>query len=268
MRPRSAWRRRLGVGSLLILALISSARQGAAERTDAPSHAPLRIVALGDSTTAPAKDWAPEIQQVYAECLSQRLQAAGIRADVFNAGIGDTTTRDAIERLDRDVRSHRPDIVIVQFGINDSWIDVDLGSTTPRLTRAEFRNNLRAIVRILRADGARLVLMTPNPMRWEDPYYIKAFQEHPGFLDTAEERGIDRLLDEYAADVRAIGAAERVALVDVNQAFEAYGREPGRSINELLLAGDGIHPNQAGQAFVCRLLAEKILKEVLPPGMH
>jgi lysophospholipase L1-like esterase len=52
--------------------------------------------------------------------------------------------------------------------------------------------------------------MTPNPMRWSDPYYIKALKEHP-----------------------------------------------------LLLAGDGIHPNQAGQALICRLLAEKLLKQVL-----
>jgi lysophospholipase L1-like esterase len=221
------------------------------------------IVALGDSTTASAKDWAPEIQEVYADCLPRQLRSAGIQAHVYNAGIGDTTTRDAVERLDRDVRAHRPDIVIVQFGINDSWIDVDLGSTTPRLTRAEYRNNLRMIVRVLESDGARVVLMTPNPMRWADPYYIKAFEQHPGLLDTADERGINQLLQQYASDVRAIAASEHVALVDVYRAFEAYGEQPGRSVNDLLLRGDGIHPNQSGQALVCRLLAGQLLKRVL-----
>jgi lysophospholipase L1-like esterase len=224
---------------------------------------PLRIVALGDSTTASAKDWAPEVHEVYADCLPRRLRAAGFKVRVDNAGIGDTTTRDAVERLDRDVRSHRPNIVIVQFGINDSWIDIDLGSTRPRLTRAEFRNNLRLIVRVLGRDGARVVLMTPNPMRWSDPYYIKAFKEHPGLLDTADARGIDRLLEQYAGDVRAVAASEHVLLVDVYQAFESHGRQPGRSVSDLLLAGDGIHPNQAGQALICRLLAEKLLQRVL-----
>jgi lysophospholipase L1-like esterase len=223
----------------------------------------IRIVALGDSTTARATDWAPEIREVYADCLPRRLQPFGIEAHVDNAGIGDTTTRDALERLDRDVRSRRPDIVIVQFGINDSWIDVDLGSTTPRLTRAEFRSNLRAIIRVLQTDGARVVLMTPNPMRWSDPFYIKAFEPHPELLSIADERGIDRLLEQYANDVREICRSERVALVDVYRGFESYGREPGKSVNELLLAGDGIHPNQAGQAFVCRLLADKLVKHVL-----
>jgi hypothetical protein len=37
-------------------------------------------------------------------------------------------------------------------------------------------------------------------------------------------------------------------------AFEHYGALPGQSIDDILLAGDGIHPNQAGQHLVCRLL--------------
>jgi len=222
----------------------------------------MRIVALGDSTTARASDWAPEIREVYADCLPRRLLPYGIRAHVDNAGIGDTTTRDALERLDRDVRSRRPELVIVQFGINDSWIDVDLGNTTPRLTRAEFRNNLRTIIRVLKADGTRVVLMTPNPMRWSDPFYIKAFEPHAELLSTADERGIDRLLEEYANDVREVSRSERVGLVDVYRAFESYGREPGKSVNDLLLAGDGIHPNQAGQALVCRLLADEIVRHL------
>ncbi len=245
------------------LIAVSAAAERAPASTVAGSQMMLRIVALGDSTTASARDWAPEVQEVYADCLPRRLRSAGVRAQVYNAGIGDTTTRDAVERLDRDVRSHRPDIVIVQFGINDSWIDVDLGSTDPRLTRAEFRNNLREIVRVLEADSARVVLMTPNPMRWSDPYYIEAFKQHPGLLDTGDERGIDRLLELYAADVRTVAADERVAVVDIYQAFESYGRQPGRSVGELLLAGDGIHPNQAGQALVCRLLAETLVTRVI-----
>ena len=246
-----------------LLVASSVAAVAAADRSTTVKHEPVRIVALGGSTTASAKDWAPEIREAYADCLPRRLRSSGVSAQVYNAGIGDTTTRDAVERLDRDVRAHRPDIVVVQFGINDSWIDVDLGSTSPRLTRAEFRNNLRAIIRQLKADGARVVLMTPNPMRWSDAYYVTAFEQHPGLLDTAAERGIDRLLEQYASDVRTVAGSEHVALVDVYEEFESYGRQSGHSVNELLLAGDGIHPNQAGQALVCRLLAEELVRAVL-----
>lgn len=221
---------------------------------------PVRIVALGDSTTATASDWAPEIQEVYADCLPGALKPHGIEAVVINAGVGDTTTRQAVGRLDRDVRRHHPDLVVVQFGINDSWIDVDQGKTRPRLSRAEFRSNLTTIVRRLKQDGTRVLLMTPNPMRWRDPYYIQAFTDHPGLLNIHEVRGIDRLLDVYATDVRDVAKIESVPLVDVFAAFENYGKLASHSIDDILLAGDGIHPNQAGQALVCRLLAEKIVE--------
>jgi lysophospholipase L1-like esterase len=240
------------------LALMAAVVTGVSPAGPSPAHKTLRIVALGDSTTATALDWAPPIKEVYADCLPRSLAAHGISATVVNAGIGDTTTRDALARLDRDVRSHHPDLVVIQFGINDSWIDVDQGSTAARLTRTEYRDNLGKIIAILKSDGAQVVLMTPNPMRWADPYYIKAFEEHSGLLDTHAPRGIDRLLDLYAADVRDVAHQEQVPLVDVFAAFEDYGKVPGHSIDELLLAGDGIHPNQAGQHLVCKLLTDRI----------
>ncbi len=191
-----------------------------------------------------------------------------IAAAVINAGIGDTTTRQAVARLDRDVRRHHPDLVVVQFGINDSWIDVDEGKTEPRLTRAEFRSNLTIIARRLKQDGARVILMTPNPMRWRDPFYIKAFAEHPGLLDVQAVRGIDLLLDQYAADVRDVARSESLPLVDVFDAFERYGNVPDQAIDDILLAGDGIHPNLAGQRLVCRLLTAQIVELLMPSAVN
>jgi lysophospholipase L1-like esterase len=232
---------------------------GGAGTLPAASHA-VRIVTFGDSTTATARDWAPEIKEVYSDCLPAALARQDIRAVVTNAGIGDTTTRQAVARLDRDVRRHHPDLVVVQFGINDSWIDVDEGKTKPRLTRAEFRRNLTIIARRLKQDGTQVILMTPNPMRWRDPFYIKAFTEHPGLLDVRADRGIDLLLDQYAEDVRDVAKSESLPLVDVFDAFERYGKAPGQTIDDILLAGDGMHPNEAGQRIVCQLLTAQIVE--------
>jgi len=256
-------------GLLFALAAGVAFAQGADERAK-PLSDPLaaikhiRIVALGDSTTAEYRDWAPSIHEVYSDCLPVALAPLGVSAVVVNAGIGDTTTRQAVARLDRDVRRYHPDLAVVQFGINDSWIDVDQGKTQPRLTRAEYRKNLQTIIRRLKQDGTLIVLMTPNPMRWDDPFYTKAFTEHPGLLDVNEVRGIDKLLDLYAQDVRDVAKKEAVALVDIFEAFERYGAISTQSVRDLLLAGDGIHPNEAGQRLVCKLLANRIA-EVLAP---
>jgi hypothetical protein len=110
--------------------------------------------------------------------------------------------------------------------------------------------------------------MTPNPMRWRDPFYIKAFDEHPGLLDVQAVRGIDLLLDQYAEDVRNVAKTESLPLVDVFDAFERYGKVPGHAIDDILLAGDGIHPNQAGQRLVCRLLAAQIVELLVPTAVE
>ena len=221
----------------------------------------LTIVAFGDSTTA-VDDWSGLDVPVYPDLLPGALVAYGVAARVVNAGICDTTTRDARERLDRDVRAHAPDLVVVQFGINDSWIDAGEGRREPRLSRDEYRDNLRLILRTLRADGAEVVLMTPNPMRWVAGGYIEVFRSHPGLLETAAERGINGLLDVYAQEVRDVAREEAIPLVDVQGAFEEHGDEAGQSVHDLLMEEDGIHPSAAGQRLVCRLLAPAIARLV------
>jgi lysophospholipase L1-like esterase len=251
----------LGIGLIARLKAAYARRRG---RRDEAATGPTTIVALGDSTTA-VDDWSGRNVATYPELLPEALAAHGIAARIVNAGIHGTTTREARERLDRDVRAHAPDLVVVQFGINDSWIDADLGSSEPRLSRDEFRGDLRHIVRTLRRDGAFVVLMTPNPMRWADPYYLEVFATRPGLLDTDDERGINAWLDLYAEDVRAVAREEAAALVDVHSAFEDHEDVPGRSIRDLLME-DGIHPNDAGQRLVCALLTDAIAGILDPSG--
>ncbi len=77
------------------------------------------IVALGDSSTA-VDDWAGQSIEMYPELLPHAPSARDIAARVRNAGIGETTTCEALERLDRDVRALTPDLVVILFGISDS----------------------------------------------------------------------------------------------------------------------------------------------------
>ena len=62
-----------------------------------------------------------------------------------------------------------------------------------------------------------------------------------------------------------VAREEAVSLVDLHRAFEDYGSGPGQSIRDLLLEGDGIHPNARGQRLVCELLAAEIARRRLAP---
>jgi len=220
---------------------------------------PIRIVALGDSTTEAG--WEGNAKRVYPERLKALLEARGIAVDVINAGISNTTTRQAIGRLDRDVRRFHPDYVIIQFGINDSWIDASLGRTQPRLTLDEYASNLKALIATLRADGSKPILMTPNPMRWSALYGDELRDPALGF-DFDDPRGINKLLDAYSERVREVARDESVPLVDVAERFEAYDRVPGRSIRELLLPGDNMHPSDAGHALIAEWLAAVLMADL------
>ena len=82
----------------------------------------INIVALGDSVTQ-GQFAADEIdyEAVYWNVLRQKINNLRntIPVNVINAGIGATTSKMALSRLERDVISHHPDLVIVCFGLNE-----------------------------------------------------------------------------------------------------------------------------------------------------
>lgn len=217
---------------------------------------PIRIVALGDSTTEAG--WDGNAKLVYAERLVGDLEVRGIEANVVNAGISNTTSKQALARLDSDVRRHNPDFVVVQFGINDSWIDAHQGRIEPRLSIEEYAYYLTTIIDTLRGDGAQVILMTPNPMRWSEMYGEELRDPALGF-NFEDPRGINRLLDNYTEQVRKLALEKGVPLIDVSANFETYDQVDGQSIHELLIPGDEMHPNDAGHTLIAHWLAEELL---------
>ncbi len=252
----SLWPRLIALAGIVLIGCPLDADGPA---SSARSKAAIRIVALGDSTTEAG--WEGNAKSVYPERLEAALEARGIDVEMINAGISNTTSRQAVERLDSDVRRFDPDYVIIQFGINDSWIDASLGRTEPRLTLAQYEGYLESIIATLRADGAKPILMTANPMRWSALYGDELKDPALGF-DFDDPRGINRLLDLYSERVREIAREEKVPLVDVSQRFEAYDRVPGQSIRDILLSNDDIHPNDAGHALIAEWLTEILIADL------
>ncbi|MFB3903693.1 MAG: SGNH/GDSL hydrolase family protein [Acidobacteriota bacterium] len=214
----------------------------------------LRCVAFGDSTTASRLvDGHP--LEVYATQLARRLAGEGVIPEVLNKGIPGNNTVDAWKRFERDVLSVRPHVVFIQFGINDSAVDVwkKPPAAGPRVPLETYQAKLRMMVRELRAIGAEVYLMTPNPLRWT-PELRKLYSGTP--YDPSDPDGFNVLLREYAEAVRQLAAEEKVRLVDVYQAFEEYGKVEGQSTDDLLL--DGMHPNGRGHRLVADLIMERL----------
>ncbi len=212
------------------------------------------VVAFGDSTTAPRTvDKKP--LTVYADLLQKELPGKGVDAIVINAGLGGNNTSQAVARLERDVLAYAPSLVVVQFGINDSAVDAwkDPPAKGPRVPIERYEQNLRHVVRTLKSLGARVILMTPNPLRWTDK--LKPMYGKPPYDPKAPD-GFNVLLCRYAETVRRIAGQEKASLVDVDAAYTTYGKAKGRSEDDLLL--DGMHPNAKGH----RLIADRLIEEI------
>lgn len=104
-----------------------------------------KIVAFGDSLTA---GFGVPAEESYPAQLQRKLDRAGYRYRVVNAGVSGDTTAGGVRRIDWVLKS-RPDIVILVLGANDGLRGLALAQT---------RANLEEIIKRLQAAGVTVVL--------------------------------------------------------------------------------------------------------------
>lgn len=87
-------------------------------------------------------------EESYPSQLQRRLDAAGYRYRVINAGVSGDTTAGGVRRVEWVLKS-RPRLVIIELGANDGLRGIDLAQT---------RANLDQIIRRLHAAGVTVLL--------------------------------------------------------------------------------------------------------------
>lgn len=192
-------------------------------RTKLLSGSPVRVVCFGDSVTGVY--YHSGSRRAYTDMLGLALQriSPSSKVEMINAGISGHTTTNGLDRIERDVLTHQPDLVTVMFGLNDMT----------RVPLAEFRANLVKIVQMCRKIGAEVVLATPNNV-----------------TDTPN-RPTEKLTS-YCDVIRDVGRELNVAVSDCYQTFEAIRHTS--AFEWQMLMSDAIHPNMAGH----RLIAEQL----------
>ena len=128
---------------------------------------PITIVAFGDSVTHGAVG-PDEIdyETVYWTRLRKKIHAVRdyVPVNAINAGIGGITAAASVFRLERDVLTHNPDLVIVCFGLNDV-----------NNTLEEYLGSLRTIFEQIQNKGCDLIFLTPNML---NTYVAEDTEEH------------------------------------------------------------------------------------------
>lgn len=212
---------------------------------DLVKYGPMNIVAFGDSVTHGAV--APgeiNFETVYWNRLKKKI--VNLRAytpiNVINAGIGGITAKNSIDRIDRDVLSHSPDLVIVCFGLNDVNGTLD-----------DYLSSLKIIFNRCKSTERDTIFMTPNML---NTYVADDTAEmHLKYAAVTAEYQNSGRMDQYMQEACTLAADCGVTLCDCYSEWKSLSKTEDTT---LLLANRINHPTKE----MHELFAESLFKAV------
>lgn len=193
-----------------------------------------RVIFFGDSITqagAGPNGYITRFRKLLAE------RHADLNVEVIGAGISGNRVPDLEKRLDRDVLSKKPSVVVIYIGINDVWHSQQ-GRGTPK---DEFESGLKRLVTAIQKSGARVVICTPSVIGEK----------------TDGTNSLDKMLDEYCVISREVAAETKSPLLDLREAFRMYLRQHNpQNAEKNVLTTDGVHLNDVGNQFVAEQMMQ------------
>ena len=209
-------------------------------------NGPITIVAFGDSVTHGAVAGGEmNYDTVYWNRLRLKLQEEHdyVPVNVINAGIGGITAKDSVDRMEKQVFAHSPDLVIICFGLNDVNGPLE-----------DYLDSLRAMFARCIERGVDAIFMTPNMLNT----YV-AEDADPNFRDyaviTAGYQN-DGRMDRYMAAAVALANEMGVPVCDCYAKWKELSRTQDTT---MLLANRINHPTKEMHALFADSLCEMIL---------
>jgi lysophospholipase L1-like esterase len=170
---------------------------------------------------------------------------------ILNRGVSGETTRQGLERFPADVQQHRPDIMTLQFGLNDCNCWVTDGGL-PRVSEAAYRANLIEMIERAQRFGARRIILSTNHPTLRHKVLLSG--------DSLEARR-----RRYNDHVREVASITSVELCDVEEGFAHLDQNELAAM--LLPYPDLLHLSAAGHrlyADCIRPHVERAVAEVVP----
>ncbi len=191
------------------------------------AHQPLKIVAIGSSSTAGAGASSPAASYPNRLEADLRTRFPADQIVVINRGSNGETASDMVARFDTDVIAEKPDLVLWQVGSNSVLRD------HPLLPAGAI---LREGVRRLKDAGADVVLIN--------------LQFAPKILAKHDAEGMVALIDATAKEL-GVGVFRRFAIM-------RRWREENKLAFDTFVTADGLHLNDWGYACWAKSLSVAI----------
>lgn len=128
----------------------------------------VKIVCYGDSITYGFEDVKNAPYHPYPQTLETLLikKYKNQNISVINEGHGGWRSDHAVNKATELVLSQKPDVVLLDFGINDAYSD---------FTEAYFKKKMIELVKSVKKDGALVVILSPTPINTNKSNIVKAY---------------------------------------------------------------------------------------------
>jgi len=198
----------------------------------------VKIVFFGDSITQAGVKPGGYITKM-KEALEQKGLAS--QYDLVGAGIGGNKVYDLYLRMEDDVLSQNPEVVVIWVGVNDVWHKQSYGTGTDP---DKFEKFYIAILKKLQARNIRVFICTPSTIGEKTDF-------------TNQQDGD---LNKYSQIIRNIAKNNNCGLIDLREIFHTYElKNNPENKDKGILTVDGVHLNDQGN----QLVADKMLSILL-----
>jgi isoamyl acetate esterase len=188
-----------------------------------------KVVFFGDSITEAAVKPGGYISKIGELAGKENLSS---KYDFIGAGISGNKVYDLYLRLESDVLSKNPDVVIIFVGVNDVWHKRSYGTGTDV---DKFEKFYTAIIKKLQEKNIKTVLCTPAVIGEK--------------TDFSNE--LDGDLNQYSSIIRSLAKTNNLSIIDLRNTFLEYNRKFNSENKEAgILTSDRVHLNEKGNEVV------------------
>jgi lysophospholipase L1-like esterase len=188
-----------------------------------------KVIFFGDSITELGVKPGGYVTRVDSMC---KLEGKGGQYDFIGSGISGNKIYDLYLRMEDDVLSKNPDVVVIYVGVNDVWHKTLLGTGTDA---DKFEKFYYAILKKLKDRNIKAILCTPAVVGEKTDF----------------SNPLDGDLNRYCNIIRDIAKKSNLPLIDLRQKFLDYDKANNPENKEKdILTYDKVHLNPKGNQFV------------------
>jgi isoamyl acetate esterase len=190
-----------------------------------------KVIFLGDSITEAGMNRGGYVNRIDSMAKTENRSND---FEFIGAGISGNKVYDLYLRLEDDVISKKPGLVVIFIGVNDIWHKESFGTGTDQ---DKFEKFYQAIINKLKAINSKIILCTPA-----------VIGEKTDFSNPQ-----DGDLNQYSNIVRTLAQKNNLQLVDLRKAFLEYNLKNNPANKDRgILTADRVHLNAAGNLVVAQ----------------